>query len=211
MHHITGPEDFAAAFDVSRETIARLTAYAALLSRWNARINLVGRASLADLWHRHLADSAQLWRLRPPAARSWLDLGSGAGLPGIVLAILATDHCGHAFAVAESDLRKAAFLQAAARELALPVTVHPVRIEALTAPRADIVTARALAPLTTLMLYTEKCRRPGGTALFLKGRSVHKEVAAAQARWEFDHRLHPSLTDPDAAAVEIGAIHGSRG
>ena len=200
-----GAEAFQVAFGVSRETMARLERHLALLEQWNPRINLVSRASLADAWTRHFADSAQLWRLRPPGAHVWLDLGSGAGFPGLVVAAMAADSEPLEVHLVESDQRKAAFLATVVRETGVRATVHAERAEAMPALGADVVSARALAPLDTLLGLSEKHRRPGGIGLFPKGASVHKEIAEAAVHWHFDHAIHPSLTDPRAAIVEIGA------
>lgn len=201
------PEAVRAAFDVSRETMARWQAHLALLRKWNPRINLVSRASLDAAWARHIADSAQLWALRPPGARLWLDLGSGAGFPGLVIAAMAAEAAPElAVRLVESDQRKAAFLREAARAAGLTVVVLGERVEALPPQAADVVSARALAPLTDLIGMAEKHRRPGGIALFPKGATVHKELADAAAHWRFDHKIHASLTEQQAALVEIGAI-----
>lgn len=199
--------EFRDAFDVSRETLARLEAHLALLAKWNPRINLVSKASLADPWTRHIADSAQLWRLRPREPRLWLDLGSGAGFPGLVIAALALEATpGLEVRLVESDQRKAAFLREVIRTAGLPATVLDRRVEALPPQAADVVSARALAPLADLLAMVEKHRRPGGIGLFPKGETVHKEIADARAHWRFDHNIHASLTEQKAAVVEIGAI-----
>jgi len=204
---IAGPEDFRAAFDVSRETMARLERHLTLLERWNPRINLVSRTTLPDAWSRHVADSAQLWRLRPPDARLWLDLGSGAGFPGLVIAALAAEASpGLLVRLVESDQRKAAFLREAARAAGLGVEVLDARVESLPPQGADVVSARALAPLAALLPMLEKHRRPGGIGLFPKGGTVHKEIADASTHWRFDHKIYASLIEQKAAIVEIGAI-----
>lgn len=204
--HIAIPEAFAARFDVSRETLAHLQTYAALLARWTPRINLVSAASLADQWHRHFADSAQLLAFRPPAARRWLDLGSGAGFPGLVIAILAREAAPDLrLHLVESDQRKCAFLRQVVTETGLTLDISPERIEALAPQAADIVSARALAPLTRLLAHAEKHLAPGGIGLFPKGRTVHNELAEAEQSWRFACRVHPSITDPEAAIVETGA------
>ena len=144
--------EFRTAFDVSRETMARLEIHLALLTRWNPKINLVSRASLEHVWDRHFADSAQLWRLRPPSARLWLDLGSGAGFPGLVIAAFAADQAPELDVhLVESDQRKAAFLETVVRTAELRATVLAERVETLAAASADVVSARALAPLGTLL------------------------------------------------------------
>ena len=187
--------------------MARCEAHLGLLEKWNPRINLVSRDSLGVAWGRHFADSAQLWRLRPVAARLWLDLGSGAGFPGLVIAAFAADEAPDLqVRLVESDQRKAAFLREAARVQGLAVSVEAVRVQDLAPQRADVVSARALAPLATLLGMVEKHRSPQGIGLFPKGATVHKELADAAALWRFDHNIHASLTDDKAAIVEIGAI-----
>ncbi len=194
--------------DVSRETLERLERHHALLAHWNARINLVSRNSVADGWTRHFADSAQLWRFRPAEATAWLDLGSGAGFPALVLAAIAIEEAPTAhFRLVESDQRKAAFLRAVIQASDLPATVLDARIESLPPQACDVLTARALAPLDTLLGHAEKHRSPQGICLFPKGETVHNEIAEARRNWRFDPVIHPSLTDPRAAIVEIGALH----
>jgi 16S rRNA (guanine527-N7)-methyltransferase len=159
------------------------------------------------VWERHFADSAQLWRYRPPGATRWLDLGSGAGFPGLVIAILAADQEPELrVTLVESDQRKAAFLRAAAAATGAPVKVIARRAEDLDPLAADVLSARALAPLGALMHHAEKHRRPSGICLFPKGTTVHKEIEATERIWRFDHELHASLTNPAAAILEIGAM-----
>jgi 16S rRNA (guanine527-N7)-methyltransferase len=192
---------------VSRETTDRLAEYVALLLKWNRRINLISRSTEDDVWSRHALDSAQLWMLRPMGARHWADLGSGAGFPGLVVAVLAQEaEPALRFTFVESDERKAAFLEAAARSLCVPVSVRCDRIERSAPLAADVLSARALAPFTTLLEYTEIHRQPSGMGLFPKGAAVHKELLEAARCWHFEHRLHRSLTEPAAAIVEVGAL-----
>jgi 16S rRNA (guanine527-N7)-methyltransferase len=200
-----GREDVEAAFDVSRETMQRLDIHAALLKKWNPRINLVSRDSLSQIWHRHIADSAQIWRLRLPGARVWLDLGAGAGFPGLVIAAFAA---GTPLTVrlVEADERKSAFLAAVIREANLPAVVLTQRAEALAPQSAEIISARAFSPLATLLELSEKHRVSSGIGLFPKGQSVHKEIEEASRLWRFTPLVHPSLTDPAAGIVEIGAL-----
>lgn len=195
--------------DVSRETLEALRPYVDLLARWNTTINLVSAASLQDAWNRHVVDSAQLWRLIRPGVRVVVDLGSGGGFPALVLAHLAK--CNGVpmdFHLVESDGRKVAFLLAALRELSLDASVHNSRLEAAVLPTADLITARAFAPLADLVRYALRYRHPQGQALFLKGRSTRKELDDARTLWDFEYRLHRSLTDPEASVVEIGEIYG---
>lgn len=204
---IRDARDFQAVFDVSRETLDQLVCYHALLTKWSPRINLVSASSLDDAWRRHFADSAQLWTMRPAKARHWADLGSGAGFPGMVIAILAAA-CAPDLRVTllESDQRKAVFLGEVARACGISVTVFAERLESQAPLQADVLSARALAPLRTLLGAAEKHRCQDGICLFHKGETVHKELAGARAAWQFDHRIHPSLTHPGAGIVEIGAI-----
>lgn len=200
-------EGFARDYDVSRETMARLDRYVALLEKWNPRINLVSRASLADVWDRHIADSAQIWGLRPKDARTWVDLGSGGGFPGLLVAILAEQDAPELRVhLVESDGRKCAFLATVIRECGLTTEVHAERIEHATPPLADVVSARALAALPDLLSLAENLRRPEGIFLFPKGETVHKEITDASRSWHLECRVHPSRTDSKAAIVEIGAF-----
>ena len=204
---IKGPADFEARFFVSRETCARLQRYYDLLVRWNPRINLVSPASLQTAWHRHFADSAQLWRFRPEGASHWLDLGAGAGFPGLVVAAIAKEQTPDMkLTLVESDARKAAFLTSAAAAMELSTRIEIRRIEDLPPQRAEVVSARALAPLCRLLPFLEKHRAPHGIGLFPKGASVHKEIREAENGWRFAYKLHPSMTQSDAAIVEVGAI-----
>jgi 16S rRNA (guanine527-N7)-methyltransferase len=187
---------------VSRETLDRLQTYLDLLVRWQKTINLVGPATLADPWRRHILDSAQLRRLVPGDARRLADLGSGAGLPGLVLAILGVPEV-H---LLESDRRKAAFLREAARACGIAVTVHAARIEVVSPLAADVVTARALAPLPNLLAMAEWHLRPGGTALFLKGRNAETELTAARESWTMRVQQEVSLSDPESQILIISEI-----
>ena len=181
---VAGPADFSAAFDVSRETLDTLRIYDALLRRWTQRINLVSPGSLPELWHRHIADSAQLLGLAPAGARTWTDLGAGAGLPGLVIAAMARDI---SLTLIESDRRKAAFLRHAAAEMGISISVHACRIE--DAPRAapDVISARALAPLPRLIDLAAPHAGPNTVFLLPKGARVDSELTAATRTWH----IHP--------------------
>ena len=185
---------------VSRETLARLARHLKLLSRWQKRINLVGAATLADPWRRHVLDSAQLAPLVPAGARL-VDLGSGAGFPGLVLAIMR----GGPVDLIESDARKAAFLAEATRETAAPAAVHNARAESL-ALKADVVAARACAPLDRLLRLALPLLAPGGVCLFLKGARAEEEIEAARARWRMTVRRHSSLSAPDGVVLELRGV-----
>jgi 16S rRNA (guanine527-N7)-methyltransferase len=192
---------------VSRETEDQLKAYQSLVLRWNQRINLISRNDEDEIWQRHILDSAQIWRYRRSAAMEWLDFGSGAGFPGLVIAVLAKQHFSALqVTLVESDVRKCAFLRHASRELSLQTRVLNERIERLNSETAEIISARALAPLTKLLAYAEKHLLPGGICLFPKGQRVHKEVDEARAHWAFACHLHPSATRDGAYVLEIGGI-----
>jgi len=205
------PEDFQRETDVSRETILRLTVYADLLAKWTRAINLVSLASLGDLWRRHMLDSAQLLHLLPRShagrPRVIVDLGSGAGFPGLVLAILGAGD----LHLVESDRRKAVFLREVVRETGCGAQVHAARIEELAPFPADVVTARACAPLAELLDYAYKF--PGGTSgrhpccLFLKGRRVDEELTEARKRWKMTVEPFPSRTDPGGTILRIGLLN----
>lgn len=182
--------------DVSRETLDRLRAYADLIARWNPKINLVAPSTLEDLWQRHIVDSAQIFAHAPVDARHWVDLGSGGGLPGLVCAVLAADAMPECrFTLVESDQRKSAFLMTAARELGLPVKVLVGRAEAVDPLQADVVSARALAPLNVLLGLVGRHMKPGGVALLPKGKTYEQELAAARAEWQFNAATIESRTD----------------
>ena len=198
------PGEFSREFDVSRETCQRLEAYIALLTRWNARINLVAAATIETAWTRHVADSAQLFDLAPESASSWLDLGSGAGLPGLPVAALAAEKAPDLHVtLVESDTRKTAFLATAAREMGLDVTVEPHRIEALTPRPYDVVSARALAPLGRLCALAHRFSGRGTVFLFPKGARVDSELTAATAGWHIRAERIASRTDPEATVLRI--------
>ncbi len=188
---------------VSRETEARLRDYLALLLRWNTRINLVAKADAETLWTRHILDSAQLAPVLPLQPGPLIDLGSGAGFPGLVLALL-SDRETH---LVESDRRKCAFLQEAIRLLGLTeVTIHPTRIEAASLPPATIVSARALAPLPILLTHAHRILAPKGIALFPKGRTATEELTTAAVDWTMRIERFPSRTDPDSTILRLSEI-----
>lgn len=197
-----------AGLDVSRETLAALQQYEELVRRWTPAINLVSKATLLDLWDRHIVDSAQIFALLPLSATSWADLGSGGGFPGVVIAILAKQlKPDLRVTLVESDLRKATFLRQAAQTLALPVTVRSSRIEVLDPLNAEVISARALAPLADLLAYADRHLAAGGVAVFPKGARYAEELAEAQKTWAFDVDAQQSLSDADAAILVIRNIH----
>lgn len=187
--------------DVPRETLDRLTKYVDLLERWQDKINLVSPTTVAHVWDRHIADSLQLLDLIAPSGK-WVDLGSGGGFPGMVIAL--TAHPARRTVLIESDRRKATFLRTVARETDVPVTIIADRIEAAEPQQADVVTARALAPLVKLLPYLERHRKPDGTALLMKGESWKDEVAQAQKEWRFQFEVFESRTRQGAVVLKIG-------
>ncbi len=185
--------------NVSRETLARLEAYAALLEKWNPRINLVAPSTIPDLWDRHIRDSLQVFDLAPESPRLWVDLGSGGGLPGLVCAILAKEAVPECrFVLIESDKRKAAFLMTVARELSLTMDVLAQRAEHVGALGADVVSARALAPLPQLLPLVARHLTETGVALLPKGKTYAEELAAARLEWQFAVTSHDSKTNASA-------------
>ena len=193
---------FQTATGVSRETLERLAIYESLLKKWQKTINLVGPKTLDDSWNRHFLDSAQLRPLLPESVKVLIDLGSGAGFPGLVLAILGVPEV-H---LIESDVRKCAFLREAARATGAPVTVHNKRIEAVQGLRADVVTARALAPLTELLDWAAPFLGEDGVALFLKGQNVEDELTATTKYWKMRTERFDSVTDPSGSILRLGGI-----
>lgn len=192
--------------DVSRETRADLQVFQELVLKWTKRINIVSKDSISNLWNRHIWDSAQLAAYGTDK-QLWADLGSGGGFPGIVIAILAKEQGQNRRTILmESDRRKCAFLREAIRILRLNAEVIAGRIEAVPSQQAGIVTARALTDLARLLAHAERHLAPGGAALFLKGATWEKEVEAARESWRFDLEVHKSLTNPDAAILEVKDI-----
>lgn len=195
-----GPAEFAVASNVSRETLARLKAYVGLLGEWNARHNLVSKASLEEVWQRHIWDSAQLVPLVPADAKTLADLGSGAGFPGLVLALMLEGRV--SVTLFESIRKKADFLRAAAERVQLAVEVRNERIEQARGA-FDVITARACAPLPELLEYAQHLASPKTVGLFLKGQNVGVELTEAYKFWRMEVRQHPSLTHPFGVILEI--------
>lgn len=201
-----GKADVAA--HVSRETLARLETIVALLRRWQPTINLVANASLPHVWDRHVADSLQLVNHVPEKPLRWVDLGSGGGFPGLVVAAVLAGRAGAEVHLVESDSRKAAFLREAARAAQLPVLVHAARVEDVAqklAPGTDVVSARALAPLPKLLDLAEPFLTAGALGLFPKGRDTARELTDARKGWTLDLDLVPSLSDPEGQIVKVRA------
>lgn len=191
---------------VSRETFDRLEVYAALLTKWQKAINLVAPNTLEDLYQRHFLDSLQLLDHLPPGPRQWLDIGSGAGFPGLACAIAwsRADPC--AFTLVESDRRKASFLREVARQTETDVTVLSERIENLPPQNADIITARALAPLPKLLALAHPHASPDVTFLFPKGAGHQAELASTQTDWHMKVTAVPSLTSENSVILRISDL-----
>lgn len=196
-----------AAGDVSRETFQRLKTFEGEFRRWSARINLAAPSTLPDLWHRHIVDSAQILPLGRNA-RLWLDLGSGGGFPGAVLAILLAERHDARITLVESNMKKAAFLQTTLANLGAPARVLAKRIEDAPAlvDQPDIVTARALAPLDQLLGLSAPWLERGAKALFHKGRDYAAEVANCHDAWQFDLIEHRSAVDANSVVLEISGL-----
>ncbi|MGE3282073.1 MAG: 16S rRNA (guanine(527)-N(7))-methyltransferase RsmG [Alphaproteobacteria bacterium] len=179
-----------------------MKAHAGLLKTWSARINLIASSTLADPWRRHFLDSAQLFPLIPAGAESLVDLGSGAGFPGLVLAIMGVP----GVELVESDARKCAFLREAARVAETPVTIRNARIETIPPHPVAVVTARGCAPLDQLLSYSQRFIGPETVCLFPKGEQARQELAAVQESWEFDVTTHPSRTDPRGVVLCLSRV-----
>ncbi|GAB4525113.1 MAG: 16S rRNA (guanine(527)-N(7))-methyltransferase RsmG [Amphiplicatus sp.] len=200
------PEDFAKAADVSRETLDRLKAYDALLLDRAARHNLVARSTLPDRWRRHFLDSAQLYPLIPASAKTLVDLGSGAGFPGLVLAAMGAAR-GLQVALVESTGKKAAFLREAIAAMGLDnAAVIPQRIESITISPPDIITARALARLDKLLGYAHEIAGKSTLCLFLKGQDVEDELTEAAKYWHMKIARTASVTNPGSTVLAISAL-----
>ena len=179
----------------------KLEVYAALLGRWNEKVNLVSKGSLEGLWRRHILDCAQLVQFIPQSARTLVDLGSGAGLPGLILAIVLGPRI--STTLIEATTKKCRFLEAAASELALDVEVRNERIEDARPRPFHVVTARACAPLSELLAYAKPFVGKDSVVLFLKGQNVGSELTAASNCWRMDLVQHPSASDPTGRIVEV--------
>jgi len=192
---------------VSRETLARLDGFVALLLRTQRHTNLIGPATVPELWTRHIADSLQLLDLAPDA-RTWLDLGSGGGFPGLVIACAIADRPGAVVHLVDSNGKKAAFLRHVAAELRLPAEVHEARIEEFAAGApADVITARAVAPLNKLFGYVAPLlQHSGAKALLLKGQDVEAELTEAAKYWNIEAELVASRTHPAGRIVAVRAL-----
>ena len=193
--------------DVSRETLDRLETYRELLARWTKSINLIAPSTIDDIWNRHIADSYQLFEHIPNAAKTLIDIGSGGGLPGLVVDAVADDKLPLLqVTLVESDQRKAAFLRTAAREMGLKVSVVSERVERLKSVSCDVLTARALAPLDVLFGYATSLLKPHGLCIFQKGRNFAAEISDAAIHWQFDVTEYESKTSAEARILLVKGI-----
>ncbi len=202
-----GRQEFCKHISVSRETLVKLDEYAALLQKWSPTINLVSRSTLPNLWTRHFLDSAQVFNHRRADAGLWVDIGSGGGFPGMVCAVLALEKAPDLkFTFAESDLRKSVFLQTVIRSLSLNASTIPRRAEEIEPLGADILSARALAPLPVLLGYAERHLKPDGQALFMQGASFRREQDESLDIWQYQSDEYHSITDGAAVILSLGDI-----
>ena len=193
--------------NVSRETEAELRRLVELVVKWTVHINLVSSSSIGDIWNRHILDSAQLFNYLPAAANHWVDLGSGGGFPGLVVGVIAKELApGLRLTLVESDQRKATFLRSAVRELNLSIDVQTTRIEFTNPLCADILSARALGPLTQLLGHAQLHLSTTGIGLFPKGKTANQEIEVARRNWHFDLTAHASMTDEYAQILRIEKI-----
>ena len=197
-------DDVLSSLNVSRETSDRLKLLVDLLRKWNPRINLVSKSTLEEVWTRHVLDSAQIFELADRPVLKWVDIGSGGGFPGLVVAILAaeTKTQGETTLI-ESDQRKCAFLRTVLRETDVPGRVIAKRIEATEPQSADILSARALAELDKLFFFSKRHLRENGTMLFPKGVTWEKELSKAQESWSFSHEVIKSTTEPNSVILKV--------
>lgn len=200
-------DDARPALDVSRGTLERLEVLVDELLRWNTRINLIGRDTAGLVWSRHVEDSIQTFRCWSGQGSRWVDLGSGGGFPGLVVAALAAEEApGLSVTLIEADARKAAFLAQAGRAMGVPVEVRAARVEAAAGAVGEVVSARALAPLPKLLALAFPHLTAGAQAIFPKGRTFRSEIEEARRTWAFACEAVPSRTDPEAAILSITAL-----
>ena len=191
--------------DVSRETIARLLVFKDLLLKWNTAINLISPTTTDDVWTRHVIDSAQVFQFSQNDWANWIDLGSGGGLPGVIVAIM--DPGSRPVTLVESDQRKCQFLQTVRRALDLNLHIENLRIDQFDAGSGfDALSARALAPVDQLVSYADRLLRSNGRAYLPKGATYQQELDQAAVKWQFDLETHVSVTDPNARILEISRI-----
>lgn len=209
---VVDAESFSAATHVSRETMEQLAQYESLLIKWQRSINLVARSTLDNLWQRHMLDSAQIANLAPESACSWVDLGSGGGFPGLVVAILLRDRSNFKMHLVESDQRKGIFMREVIRATGAPAKVHTARIEVFAREsdlKPDVVSARALATLDRIIEWAYPLFEPETIGLFLKGQGLEDELTSARKGWIFEETVIPSLSDPSGSVLQLRGLHGA--
>ena len=196
----SGFQSLCEGFDVSRETFDRLKLYESELLKWNPKINLISPATVPHVWERHFLDSLQIAEIAPKNPKTWADLGSGGGFPGLVLAAAMPNT---EFTLIESDLRKSAFLRKTAREMGVQVEVISERVESVELAPQAVISARALAPLDALLSLSTHLANSKTTFIFPKGKNWESELTFAQQNWQMKHETHRSLTDPEAKIISI--------
>jgi 16S rRNA (guanine527-N7)-methyltransferase len=201
-----GKEKFARLSGADAATLALLTGYERLLGEWNARVNLVAASTLDAIWTRHFLDSAQLLPLIPADAKCIVDIGSGAGFPGLVLAIVLRERPGLCVHLIEATQKKCRFLEAAAEATGAPVKVHWGRAESISPIKACAVTARAVAPLPELLALADPYFSGKTVGLFLKGQNFARELTAARAQWNFAVETHPSQSDSSGVILRVTGL-----
>jgi 16S rRNA (guanine527-N7)-methyltransferase len=207
IDHDAAKERIRTEFNVTRETIDRLSVHATLLKKWNPAINLVAKSTLNDIWTRHFLDSVQVFRAARQLSGHWLDIGTGGGFPGMVIAILAAERAPKlTFTFIESDARKAVFLQNVSRETGVSVNVLTQRAETAPPQAADVVSARAMAPLRDLLPLARRHLGPTGFSVFQKGATHRQEVKEALETWRFQSEEYASITDANAVILKLGDI-----
>lgn len=205
-----GPEDVLGLTGVSRETLGRVQVYLEVLDEWRERINLIGPGEGRHLWRRHVLDSLQLVALIPGDAKKIVDLGTGAGFPGLLIACAVAERPGARVTLVEKSVRKSQFLQAAIAEVGLPAKVVNVRIEEAPREEYDLLTARALAPLPKLLGYAHAWLKPSGKALLMKGKDTAAELAEAHTDWTFEMSDRASLSSLEGRVLEVSSINPRR-
>lgn len=212
---VVDAESFFAESAVSRETMSRLLTYEALLRKWQRSINLIANSTLDDVWNRHFWDSAQLVRLAPSGTMRWLDLGSGGGFPGLVIAIMLRERSGFSMQLVESDQRKCVFLKEVVRLTEAPVTVHACRIESFEPSPGwlpEVISARALAPLEKILQWASPFWGKDTIGLFLKGEGAAEELTESVKNWIFEHEAIASQSDPSGTVLKLwGLQHANPG
>lgn len=205
-----GPDDAVALTGVSRETLGRVHAYLEVLDAWRERINLIGPGEGRHLWRRHVLDSLQLIGQIPADATKIVDVGSGAGFPGLIIACAMAERPGVNVTLVEKSVRKCEFLEAAIAEVGLPARVLNARIEEAPREKFDLMTARALAPLPRLLGYGYAWLKPSGNAVLMKGKDAAAELAEARKDWTFDVSDRASLSSAEGRILTISTIKPRR-